>query len=185
MAGRGGGGAAVAAPDVNVADFAPAYRARLAEQLEPVRALLEERKADVCAKVEEAERKIQHQSFIALSSLPPALRAMTVAEYNAQYECNLLELLEKVLAAFVSGEIDEMDFDYNDDDCPSTIVRGTAILQAAGAGGARSLRGNPAATSSSHLSEHTNMFQTPTVPRDVRSKGYFWSTNAKKRYVCS
>jgi hypothetical protein len=166
-------------------DFAPSFRAHFIEQLESVRASLEDRKAEVCATIEGVKRELQAKSGYAMTTLPCTVRDTKVKDFNEQNGCNLVELLEAVAISVLAeraGEWKRLSEEI-ENQCPPTIIRGT--------GGARSTRStassvttNPAggaAASLSHLSDHASTFQTPTISRDMRQQGSIWSTNAKKK----
>jgi hypothetical protein len=171
------------------ADFAPSFRAHLTEQLEPIRACLEDRKAEVCAKLEEMKRELQAQSNYAMSSLPPNLRATKVKDYNAQHGCNLYKLLEAVAVAVLAEHASQwkpLGDESEEDQCPPTIVRGAGGVQptrgtSAFTGPTAAVAAAATAASLSHLSDPTSAFQTPTISRDHRPQGSIWSTNTKKK----
>jgi hypothetical protein len=158
------------------ADIAPLFRAHAERTLEQIRGVVESRKGAMEGKVEDLRRQLHGQLLFAKRSLPDSVRNMKVKDYDARYDCDLLEMLKaRALGIFLGLEEDEDD--GMDASCPATIQR------EAGCGtGRRPLpsSSSAAAAAASAVVAAPAGYATPAVARAKPSNAAFWSTTAKK-----
>jgi Nbl1 / Borealin N terminal len=157
------------------ADVAPLFRAHAERTLEQIRGVVESRKGAMEEKVEDLRRQLRGQLLFAKRSLPDSVRSMKVKDYDARYDCDLLEMLKgRALGIFLG--LEEDDDDDMAEACPATIRRG------AGRGtGRRPLPSSSAAeAAASAVVAAPAGYATPAVARAKPSNAAFWSTTAKK-----
>jgi hypothetical protein len=156
------------------ADIAPLFRAHAERTLEQIRGVVESRKGAMEGKVEDLRRQLRGQLLFAKRSLPDSVRNMKVKDYDARYDCDLLEMLKaRALGIFLG--LEEEDGDDMSESCPATIQRGEGR-----GGGRQPFPSSSSAAAASAVVAAPAGYATPAVARAKPSNAAFWSTTAKK-----
>jgi hypothetical protein len=157
------------------ADIAPMFREQAERGLEQIRLLVQARKDGLTEKVVHFKEQLYGQSVCSARSLPESVRSMKVKDYNAQYDCDLFEMLKsKALGIFLG--LDDGDDEEMDEACPATIRRGA---------GRDNHQSTLQSQDSSSISSAAGLatpagYETPAMVRAKPSNAAFWSTTAKK-----
>jgi hypothetical protein len=161
--------------DVENADIAPLFREEAERGLEQIRLLVQARKDGLTEKVAHFKKQLYGQSVCSARSLPESVRNMKVKDYNAQYDCDLIEMLKSKALGIFLGLDEGDDDDEMDEACPATIRRGAGRDNHQ-----RTLQSQDSSSMSSAGHADPAGFETPAVVRAKPSNSAFWSTTAKK-----